>query len=410
MSTARRASAGARESTAPVENEAPVENGAPLDRVVLGRTGLEVRRLGFGGIPIQRVSEAEAVATVRHVVEGGCEFIDTSRAYSTSERRIGLALREMGCASGAPGPATTDPAGASSSAGRAAHGAPATSPGNPAGGRRLVIASKSHARTADAMRADLETSLRELQRDYIDIYKCHFVSTQADYEKVIGPGGALEALQKARDEGLIGHIGITGHSLEVLDRSLDDGLFDVLMVCFGILEPKARETIIPKAREKNVGILAMKPFSGGMVDDARLALKYALAEPGVLVLAGLEHPGLFDENWRIFQEVSRSGAALTEAEQAQIAELQRTYDKVFCRRCDYCQPCAENIPIQTVLGVRSMAKRMGKGLLEKGPFWPALQRARNCTECGECVTRCPYDLPIPDLIRENLAWLDALEG
>ena len=88
----------------------------------------------------------------------------------------------------------------------------------------------------------------------------------------------------------------------------------------------------------------------------------------------------------------------------------QTYDKVFCRRCDYCQPCTENIPIQTVLGVRSMAKRMGKELLEKGPFWPAIQRARNCTECGECVTRCPYELPLPYLIRENLRWLDELEG
>jgi uncharacterized protein len=388
------ASKGDGDATSPVASPA-ASAAAPaptsLDRVVLGRTGLEVRRMGFGGIPIQRVSEAEAVATVLHVVEQGCEFIDTSRAYSTSERRIGLALKEAGI--GPTGPAGPGPT------------------GRPAdGSHRLVLASKSHAKTADAMRADLETSLRELQRDYIDIYKCHFVSTHADYEKVIGPGGALEALLQARDEGLVGHIGITGHSLEVLDRSLDDGLFDVLMVCFGILEPKARETIIPKARDKNVGVLAMKPFSGGIIDNARLALKYTMAEPGVLVLVGLEHPDLFDEDWRIFQEISRDGAALTASEQAQIAELQQTFDKVFCRRCDYCQPCAENIPIQTVLGMRSMIKRMGPELLKKGPFWPAIQRARNCTECGECVTRCPYDLPIPDLLAENLAWLDALEG
>ena len=385
-------------------------------RIVLGRTGLEVRRLGFGGIPIQRVSEAEAVAMVRYVVEHGCEFIDTSRAYSTSERRIGLALKEAGIGRRAPGACHRAADFCPGAPGANSSGAVgSTEPGGPSGSghpaaRRLVIASKSHARTADAMRADLETSLRELQLDYIDIYKCHFVPTHADYEKVTGPGGALEALLQARDEGLIGHLGISSHNLEVLDRSLDEGLFDVLMVCFGILEPKAKERIIPKARERNVGVLAMKPFSGGVVDNARLALKYALAEPGVLVLAGLEHPDLFDENWRIFQEAARGGGALTAPEQAQIAEIQQTYDKVFCRRCDYCQPCAENIPIQTVLGVRSMAKRMGKGLLENGPFWPAVQRARNCTECGECVTRCPYDLPIPDLMRENLAWLDALEG
>ena len=324
--------------------------------------------MGFGGIPIQRVSEAEAVATVLRALERGVDFIDTSRAYTTSERRIGLALKEA----------------------------------NVGPGRHVIIASKSHAQTAEAMRADLETSLQELQRDYIDIYKCHFVSTQAAYQTVISPGGALEALRKAKDEGLIGHIGITSHNLEVLDRSLDDGLFDVIMVCFGFLEPQARETIIPKAIEKNVGVLAMKPFAGGVIENARLALKYALAERWVLVLAGAEHPELWDENWTVFQEA----APLTAVEEAQIAELQRTYEKVFCRRCDYCQPCTENIPIQTVLGIRSLVKRMGKGPVEKGPFAMAVERARNCTECGECLPRCPYELPIPDLIRENLRWLD----
>ncbi len=255
------------------------------------------------------------------------------------------------------------------------------------------------------MRAHLETSLKELQTDYIDIYKAHFVANHAEYQTVISPGGALEALLRARDEGLIGHIGLTSHNLEVLDRCLDDGLFDVIMVCFSFLEPQAREKIIPKALEKNVGVLAMKPFSGGVIENAGPALKYALAEPGVLVLAGVETTGLFDENWRVFQD----GAPLTQAEQERIAALQQTYDKVFCRRCDYCQPCTEGISIQTVLGVRALIKRLGKETLQKGPLWPAVERGRTCTECGDCMTRCPYELPIPDLIRENLAWLDGVE-
>jgi predicted aldo/keto reductase-like oxidoreductase len=366
-----------------------------MQRVILGRTGLEVRRLGFGGIPIQRVSEADAVATVRHALQRGIDFIDTSRAYTTSERRIGLAIKEAGIQTGRP---AVGGGGNGSGPGRRGSAA-----------RRVVLASKSHAKTADPMRTHLETSLRELQVDYIDIYKAHFVAGLPEYETVVSPGGALEALQKARDEGLIGYIGITSHSLEVLDRALDDGLFDVIMCCFSFLEPRAQKTIIPKAREKNIGVLAMKPFSGGVIEDARLALKFALAEPGVLVLAGVEHPDLVDENWRVFEEVTREGAELTEAEQEQIAELRLTYDKVFCRRCDYCQPCTENIPIQTILGVRALVKRMGKDLLQKGPLWPGVERARNCTECGECMTRCPYELPIPDLIRENLRWLDELE-
>ncbi|MBN1632404.1 MAG: aldo/keto reductase [Thermoleophilia bacterium] len=346
-----------------------------MQRMVLGRTGLETYRLGLGGIPIQRISEAEAVAMVGHALERGVDFIDTSRAYTTSERRIGLALKQAGIA----------PDGRS-----------------PEAGRRVVIASKSHSKTADAMRADLETSLTELQRDYIDIYKCHFVTNEADYERVTSPGGALEALQRARQEGLIGHIGISSHGLDVLDRALDDDLFDVIMVCFSFLEPKAGETIIPKAREKNVGVLAMKPFSGGVIDDPRPALRYALAEPGVLVVAGVEFPDLFDQNWRVFQE----GGALTDADHQRIAEIRQANDKVFCRRCGYCQPCTEDIPIATMLGVRSLVKRMGLETFKGGFLWGGVEKARDCTACGECMTRCPYELPIPDLIRENLEWLD----
>lgn len=357
-----------------------------MERMVLGRTGLETYRLGLGGIPIQRVSEAEAVETVRHALALGMDFIDTSRAYSTSERRIGLALKDFGLGT--------------SGGGISADGRDVL------GGRHLVLASRSHAKTADHMRADLEVSLSELQRDYLDIYMCHFVNSLADYQVVTSPGGALEALEQGKRDGLIGHIGITSHSLDVLDRVLDDDLFEVIMVCFSFLEPLAREHIIPKARQKNVGVLAMKPFSGGVIEDARLALKYALSEPGVLVVAGVEHRDLLDVNWGVYQE----GAALTAAEKREIATLQRTYDKVFCRRCNYCQPCSEDIPIQVILGMRSLVKRMGKDLLLAGRFSEDIARARNCTECGDCVTRCPYDLPIPDLIRENLRWLDEEAG
>ena len=335
-----------------------------MERMVIGRTGLEVYRLGFGGIPIQRVSEAQAVETVLQAVRLGVDFIDTSRAYTTSERRIGLALKQ------------TD--------------------------RKVILASKSLSRRYDKVRMDLETSLKELQRDYIDLYQCHFVRDEADYRNVTAPGGALEALNKAREEGLIGHIGISSHSLDILDHSLDDGFFDTIMVCFSFLEPLAAEKLIPKAREKNIGVIAMKPFSGGVIESARLALKYALSQPGILVIAGVEQKELIDENWKVFQE----GQGLTEKEKKEIEETQKRYEKVFCRRCDYCQPCTEEIPIQMVLGIRSMVKRMGKGILQKGFHWEGLEKGRKCTECGVCMTRCPYELPIPELIKKNLCWAD----
>lgn len=335
-----------------------------MERMVIGRTGLEAYRLGFGGIPIQRVSEAEAVETVLQAVRLGVDFIDTSRVYTTSEHRIGLALKQ------------TD--------------------------RKVILASKSLSRRCDDVRMDLETSLRELQKDYIDLYQCHFVRDEADYRNVTAPGGALEALGKARNEGLIGHIGISSHSLDVLDHALDDGFFDTIMVCFSFLEPLAAEKLIPKAREKNIGVIAMKPFSGGVIENAGLALKYALSQPGILVLAGAEQKDLVDENWKVFQE----GQRLTEIEKKEIGEIQKRYEKAFCRRCDYCQPCTEEIPIQMVLGIRSMVKRMGKGILQKGRHREGIEKGRKCTDCGVCTTRCPYELPIPELIRKNVCWAD----
>jgi predicted aldo/keto reductase-like oxidoreductase len=122
----------------------------------------------------------------------------------------------------------------------------------------------------------------------------------------------------------------------------------------------------------------------------------------ILVIAGAEQKDLIDENWKVFQE----GQGLTEKETKEIEEIQRRFDKVFCRRCDYCQPCAEEIPIQMVLGIRSMVKRMGKGILQKGHHREGIEKGRNCTECGECMTRCPYELPIPELIKKNLCWVD----
>ena len=215
-----------------------------MKQITLGRTGLKVNKLGFGGIPIQRVDEAQAVETVRYVVEQGIDFIDTSRLYTTSETRIGMALKQ-----------TDTP---------------------------VTLATKSKDRTASGVRTDIEKSLKELQKDYIDIYQCHFVKEE-EYPDIISKGGALEGMQKARDEGLIGHTGITSHSLGVLERVVDDGLFDTIMVCFSFMENGALEAVIPKALSKNIGVIAMKPLSGGVIDHPKPALKYALSEEGVAV-------------------------------------------------------------------------------------------------------------------------------
>ncbi len=333
-------------------------------RIVLGKTGLEVNRLGLGGIPIQRVDESVAVETVRHAVACGVDFIDTARAYTTSEELIGKALAQTSA--------------------------------------QVVVATKSHARTADGIRKDIEISLKNLRREHIDIYQCHFVKDEQDYQNIIGRDGALEGMRRARDEGLIGHIGFSTHSLDLADRILDDDVFETVMVCFSFLEPNAKKKVIPEAIQKNVAVITMKPFSGGAIDNARLSLKYVLSQPGIVAIPGVETRDLFDENWSVFT----GNHQLTAAEREAIDDIRKRYDKSFCRRCDYCQPCTEEIPIQIVLGIRYAVKRFGDGFVLTGWGRDAVNKARSCTECGECMTRCPYELPIPELIKANLKWVD----
>lgn len=334
-----------------------------MKRISIGKTGLEVNRMGFGGIPIQRVSEKQAVETVLHAVESGVDFIDTSRAYTNSERRIGKALKQ------------TD--------------------------KNVVIASKSPRKSAGGVQKDLETSLKELQLEYIDLYQAHFVRDEADYKRITGPNGALEGLIKLKEQGLIGHIGITSHSLDLLDIAIEDGLFETIMVCFSFIEPAAKEKIIPKALSKDVGVIAMKSFSGGTIENGKLAMKYALSQPGVIIIPGVENKTFFDENRAVFENGDWN---LTQKEENEIEEIRNRMDNIFCRRCDYCQPCTENIHIQTILGVRSMVKRMGKNVVQYGHIKKGFELAENCTECGDCMERCPYDLPIPELIKENVEW------
>src|SRR5208282_1497387 len=133
-----------------------------------------------------------------------------------------------------------------------------------------------------------------------DIYNCHDVSSMDDYEKVIAPGGAYEGLLRAQREGLIGHLGLSSHSLDVLERVLSDDRFDTIMTCYSFLEPEAGTRIFPLARSKDVGVMAMKPFSGGVIEDAGPALRYALSEAGVVPIPGCETIEKARENWGIF--------------------------------------------------------------------------------------------------------------
>jgi predicted aldo/keto reductase-like oxidoreductase len=334
-----------------------------MEKVRLGRTNLTITRLGWGGIPIQRVGEQEAVSVIRGVIEMGVDLLDSARGYTDSEHKIGLALQKVN--------------------------------------RPIILSTKSPVKT-DKIYDEVQESLRQLKVKRVNIYHLHNVSNFEDYEKVMTQGGAYHGLKRAQKEGLIDHIGITSHNLNILERAVEGGYFDVIMTCYSFLEPDAANKIFPLARAKDVGILAMKSFSGGVIEEAGPALRFVLSTPDIVPIPGSETIEKAQENWKIFIE----GKPLIEQDRERIEVLKKEFSQNFCRRCDYCQPCSEKISIQLVLGLKSIFKRFGPKADELDWIRNIIKQARSCSECGDCLPRCPYQLPIPYLIKENLAWLD----
>jgi predicted aldo/keto reductase-like oxidoreductase len=178
------------------------------------------------------------------------------------------------------------------------------------------------------------------------------------------------------------------------------------MTCYSFLEPDAAKKVFPLARAKDVGVLTMKPFSGGVIEEAAPALRFVLSTPDVVPIPGSETVERARENWRVFSG-GLSHHKLIEEDQARIKLLREEFNRQFCRRCDYCQPCSQNINIQLAMGIKSLVKRFPHE--ELGWIKDIIEKARNCTECGDCLPRCPYQLPIPELIEKNLAWYDSLK-
>jgi predicted aldo/keto reductase-like oxidoreductase len=332
--------------------------------ITLGETGLEVSRIGFGGIPIVRLSEPEAVRVVRHCLDAGITFLDTANSYSTSEERIGMAIV----------------------------------------GRRegLVIATKTTARDKATAQEHLDLSLRRLNTDVVDLWQLHNVSSIEAYERVLGPGGALEAAREARQAGKVKHIGISSHSLDVALKAADSGLFETMQFPLNYITTEAADELLPLTRQQGMGYIAMKPFGGGMLHDARLSIKYllqfddVLPDPGIETVEELEEiVALVEGPWE-----------LTAAEQQEIERLRVEVGTRFCRRCDYCQPCPEGVRISMILHLRGFWRRFPPEVFYTGWASQAAASARACVECGECEERCPYHLPIREMLAENLAFYD----
>lgn len=325
----------------------------------LGKTNLEVTIVGFGGIPIQLETEENAIAAVRRCYDLGVNFFDTARGYSNSEERIGKALE----------------------------------------GRPCIIATKSGDRDPEAVYQDVLRSLQNLRRDRIDLYQLHGVNDDEELEGALAPGGALEGLLRARDEGKIAHIGITGHRRETLVNAVRQCQeFATVQVPFNLVETELLDTLLPLCQERDVGTIAMKPVGGGNFTNPPLALKWCLNQPISTAIPGMANVQEVEEDLAV-----ASDPTITPEEREQLELMRSELDQRTCRRCRYCEPCPNGVQIGMLLHGRSIVRRMGP---QRWIEWGALDiiaSAEKCTECGECLPKCPYHLPIPELIREHVA-------
>ena len=327
-----------------------------MEYVTLGKTGLKISRLGFGGIPIQRVDAAVTKELAKAMVEKGINYIDTARGYTVSESYIGEALEGIR--------------------------------------DKFVLATKSMARTKEAMAADIETSLKNLRTDYIDLYQIHNPNME-QLEQVLAAGGALEALQEAKAAGKIGHLGLTAHSLEVFEKAMELDWVETIMFPYNIVETQATD-LIKKCAEKNIGFIAMKPLAGGAIEDATLALRFLCANENVtVVIPGMAEIREAEQNLAAVE----NAAPLTEQECAAMEEIRKGLGTHFCRRCNYCAPCTAGISIPGMFLMEGYLSRYGLADWAKMRYEGMGKTASDCVECGICETRCPYQLPIREMMK-----------
>lgn len=335
-----------------------------MEKVRFGKTELMVSKIAFGGIPVQRVSLTEAAAVVRGAISLGINFIDTANAYSDSEEKIGLAVKDM----------------------------PRDS---------LVLATKSTALDKKMFLEHLDLSLKRLGTDYVDIYQHHNISSPASYDAIMREGGAFEGMMEAVRAGKVRFPAFSSHNVPLAMRIMREGKFASVQLPFNYVDDEAATEAIPLANELDMGFIAMKPFGGGLLNDAKLSIRFLSKFDGIVPDPGIEKLAEVEEIVRIVE----SGEKLSADDAAAIAAIKAELGGSWCHRCDYCQPCPQKILISGVLTIESLIKRM--------PFAPTraiaggnMEAARGCAGCRECVGRCPYNLEIPELITEKLTIWD----
>lgn len=326
--------------------------------VKFGETDMIVSELGFGCIPIIRLSADTAVGVLRRAFDQGITFYDTANAYRDSEEKIGRAFDGMR--------------------------------------QEVVIATKTLRRDAKGAAKHIENSLRMLRTDYIDLYQLHQIAQEKDWDAVTAPGGAMEAVVKAREDGKIRWIGVTSHKLAMALRLIRTGLFSSIQFPFNFIEDAGKDDLLPEARDLGLGILAMKPFAGGMINNAGVAFKFLRQYPDVRPIPGCDSVDSVEEIVSLYRQPN----IVTNEDLRLMDQYRVELGREFCRRCEYCQPCPAGVMITMAMAYRIVASRMSPAVAVEFSR-PAMESVKLCDNCGVCLDRCPYELPIQDMLKRN---------